>query len=564
MRTGAAMLMAMSAVVVVSMGTGPLASASEPHCTVVGTARPDRLVGTPGRDVICGGRGNDVIIGRGGEDELRGGAGNDDLEGGAGDDIVSGGSGKDILTGGGGSDRLAGDSGADEVWGGAGNDAQSGGGGDDVLGGAGGDDDLSGDDGGDDIDGGTGFNICDDPADANDQQVRCVADESTPVVAEVTASPATVDVSEAAQVVRLEAHVTDDTGVTSVQIGNLASLVSGTSRDGIWAATIRVPRYIAPGPRNVDIDVRDRVGRSTHVTAANAYTVLDTVSDEEMPVLQSMNLSTTAVDVRSAAQPVTATIHVTDDLAGPTDLALCPAHAFPGDTRSFHQSGPCVHMVQSSGTPTDSTWEATYVVPQGAPSGTWNFEVWINDAAGNHANDFWFGPDELASIGPTNEPRYRAIPDDGGVFSVQGTDHDPNAPVLTSLDINPSSVDTSTGAVRVGVDIAGTDVEGITGAGLFIAGWSGYPNNPNWGDWVQVAWVQDFQLVSGTPQNGVWHATFVVPGGTPDGTYFVQASESDSSHYESWVSPDSPWTTNNHLLTPELAPTGDRFLVANS
>ena len=70
--------------------------------------------------------------------------------------------------------------------------------------------------------------------------------------------------------------------------------------------------------------------------------------------------------------------------------------------------------------------------------------------------------------------------------------------------------------------------------------------------------------MSGTAEEGVWRATFVVPGGTPDGSYFIQATLQDSSHYESWVSPGSGWETNNHLFTPELAPTGLLFVVANT
>jgi Ca2+-binding RTX toxin-like protein len=518
-------------------------------------AGTDVVDGDVGNDRIDGGGGTDSLYGQGGADLLRGGSGLDSLQGGAdsdglygdaGSDTASGGTGNDVLTGGDGNDRLAGDSGTDKVDGDAG------------------DDDLSGGAGGDDVDGGAGFNVCDQPGAANDQQIRCVVDESKPVVEDVATIPSTVDVSAAAQSVRIEAHVIDDTGVKSVQIHNIARLVSGTSRDGVWATTIQVPRYITPGPRDVDVYVRDRVGRSTSATLTNAYTVLNTVSDQEMPVLQSMSLSTTAVDVRSASKPITATIHVTDDLAGATDLVLCPAHAFPSGTPKFRQAGACDSMEKTSGTPTDSTWKATYIVPKGAPSGTWNFQVWISDATGNAPNDFWFGPDELAAIEPTNEPRYRAIPDGGGTFAVQGTAQDLNAPALTSLNLNPSTVDTSTGAVQITADIAGTDIEGITGAGLFIHGYAGYPDNATWTDTVDVAWVQSFQLVRGTPQDGVWHATFVVPGGTPDGSYFIQVALQDSSHFESWVSPDSGWTTDSHLLTLELAPTGNHLVVVNS
>jgi Ca2+-binding RTX toxin-like protein len=595
-------------------------------CSIVGTMGHDVLSGTPGRDVICGLGGNDVINGRGGNDLIEGGAGDDSLTGGLGNDVIYGGAGRDSLVGGAGDDRLDGgldndglwgNDGADvlrggpgheEIYGGPGNDRINGGdgrdavmgqGGNDAVSGVGGNDDLrggtgadriyggdgadheAGDDGndvvsgnlGDDtlsgglgadvVDGGPGFNVCDAPSAITDTQFRCVIDMSNPVVGGVTVSPTTVDVSSEPQTIQSEAHVTDDTGVASVQIGDrMASLISGTPRDGTWATTIRVPRFISPGPRDIYVGVRDRVGRATSETFSSVFTVVNTVYDKEMPVLQSLSLNTSSVDVRTGAKQITATVHVTDDLAGAADVTLCPAHAFATGTPSFRMDVGCLGMSKTSGTRTDSTWEGTIIIPEGAPGGTWNVAVLITDAAGNFANDFWFGPDELAALGTTNEPRYKAIPDGAGMFTVLGSTPDSHAPVLTSLTLAPSTIDTSHGAVLVTADIAGTDVEGITDAELIISGYAGYPNNPT--DNVQIAWVQDFQRISGTAQNGVWRATFVVAGGTPDGTYFIQAILGDSANWESWVSSDSGWTTNNHVLDDTLAPTGTHFVVANS
>lgn len=589
----AALATAMATVVLTpsQADAGARTTATGQRCTIVGSNGRDVLKGTPGRDVICGRGGNDVIDGRGGNDVLDGGAGNDSmsgaggkdslyggpgrdsLDGGAGDDRLLGGrdndrlrgsSGKDVLSGGAGNETIAGGSGDDRISGGDGADTLTGEDGNDVVAGDGGDDDLSGGPGGDAVDGGPGFNVCDVPG-AGDSQLRCAIDTSKPAVGDITVSPSVVDVSSAPQLIQVRAHVTDDTGVKSVQIGtNLATLLSGTTRDGTWATTIRVPRFIVPGPHDLDLFVRDRVGRDNWVTKTGAYNVLNTVYDKEMPVLQSLSLSASSLDVRTAAKNISATVRVTDDLAGPTSLYLCPAHAMPTGAPSFRQSDGCMMMTKLSGTAVDSTWKGTLTIAAGAPSGTWNVEVWISDAAGNLPNDFWFGPDAFAALGTTSEPRYKAIPNGAGAFTVLGSTPDANPPVLTSLTMTPTTVDTSHGAVLVTADVAGTDVEGITGAALFISGYAGYPDNTSWTDLVQIAWVQEFQLISGTPQNGVWRAAFVVPGGTPNGTYFIQAAVKDSAHMESWVSSDSGWTTDSHVLTDALAPNGTHFVVANS
>ena len=541
-------------------------------CTVVGTAGNDVLAGTARRDVICGRGGNDTLRGGAGDDVLDGGTGNDRLVGADGRDLLLGGAGRDTLTGAAGSDRLLGGDGADVLTGGVGDDRLLGGDGPDLAtGGDGrdavlgqqGDDDLTGGTGTDDVDGGAGFNLCDVPT-AGDQQVRCAIDAAPPVVHEVIASPVSVDVSDEYQLVRVRAHVTDDTGVKQVQAGNAAALVSGSLRDGTWSGVIRVPRYITPGPRDLTIVATDRVGRTTYADRSDAYTVVNTVVDQEHPVLRSLTLSADSLDVRTTAKSLTGTVRITDDLAGADDVFLCPAHAFPSGEPSFRHAGACAFMPRTSGTATDATHRGTLTIPQDAPSGTWNVFVWIGDASGNFDTDFWLAPDQLRAEEEVFGPGLLAIPGGAGAFTVTGKDVDTHAPVLTALTVDPAPLDTSGGAVTVTADIAGTDVEGITGAELFISGYAGYPNNPTWTDTVDVATVLDFQRVSGTAQDGVWRATFVVPGGTPSGEYFIHAVLADSSHWESWVSPDSGMATSAHVLDDNLAPTGTRFVVANS
>ena len=100
--------------VVATAAPEPGQDVSLAHCTIVGTAGPDRLVGTDGDDVICG---------LGGDDILRGGAGNDILFGGLGMDRLYGGAGNDLLDGHKGMDRLDGGPGNDTIHGGPGTDS---------------------------------------------------------------------------------------------------------------------------------------------------------------------------------------------------------------------------------------------------------------------------------------------------------------------------------------------------------------------------------------------------------------------------------------------------------
>jgi Ca2+-binding RTX toxin-like protein len=565
------------------------------RCTKVGGSGANRIVGTPRNDVICGRGGNDTIYGGGGADVIDGGAGNDVIRAGAGNDRVYGGTGRDtlngddgadsmngqwdddVLVGGTGDDSLAGYTGTDRIDSGAGNDAVTGGAGPDTLAGGAGNDRMSGDDGGDiisgndgndvlagnadnddllggagsdRIDGGAGTNWCD--ATSSDSQTACKTDLQAPQAATLSLSRSTVDVSNGPVTITASVRVTDDTGVRQVQIGHVARLTRGTVRDGWWNATITIPQYSEPGLRAVDVSLTDRVGRSGQGFFPERITVVNSRPDRQPPVVRSMSVSPASVDVRAAAEEVTATMRITDDLAGVEGGYLCPAHLYAD---AFRQADACSSLERTSGTARDGLWTASYTVPRGAVGGQWNFQVWVEDASGNHPTQYYFGPDQLQwEAAHDVEPWGLPLPDGAGRFTVTGSS-DNNAPVLTSMTLSPPSVDVRTSSATVTVDLAATDLEGITSAGVSVAGETDQ-------GWIDLGSDSDPTLVSGTPEDGVWRLRLPIAQGTPPGTYRIQVWLEDVTHFTSWLSPgSSTYDSSQQLLTPEQAPTGSVLTV---
>ncbi len=129
--------------------------------TVLGGGGDDTIDGGTGDDLAYGGDGNDRVFGGSGRDTLYGDAGNDQIDGGDGNDALYGGTGDDTLLGGSGEDVLFGDEGNDSLSGGDGNDTLSGGLGADTLDGGVGNDSLSGGDGNDTLSGGLGADTLD-------------------------------------------------------------------------------------------------------------------------------------------------------------------------------------------------------------------------------------------------------------------------------------------------------------------------------------------------------------------------------------------------------------------
>ncbi|MFY0407617.1 calcium-binding protein [Solicola sp. PLA-1-18] len=529
-----------------------------------GDAGNDRLGVAGGDDVAEGGAGNDVLDGATGNDRLDGGDGNDSLYAGDGTDAADGGRGNDLVSGGAGNDDVDGADGADRVAGGPGADDGDGGPGPDVVLGETGDDTLGGGSGQDSVDGGPGFNLCDSPSETDDRQIRCALDTEAPVLRSSSLSRTTIDVSHGAQSITVTGHITDDTGVTTVTFaGSYAQRISGTTRDGVWRTTFTVPANYRAGDREVYARIWDRVGREGGYVPPLHYTVVNTVVDQEVPVVRSLTLDRTTVDARREMQWITATVRITDDLAGPSpDVLVCLSHAFPTGSPAFRRADDCSLLSKASGTARDSTWRGSILIPEGADNGTWNADVRVTDASDTHGTQTWWGPDSLAAQQPGGSAgsTLRALPDGAGRFRVIGSAPDVKAPVLTSVRMSPSTVDTTNGAKLVTADVAATDAEGIGEVALFIRGYSarGGPD-----DEIEIVANYRLTLVHGTPTDGVWRATFVVPGGTPNGTYPVEVRLQDRAHLESLTADGRGWGSP-HTFDASTAPTGTHFVVANS
>ena len=530
------------------------------RCTVVGTAGVDHLSGTAGHDVLCGLGGNDVLSGGGGDDVLDGGSGNDVLSGGLGNDSLSGGLGNDVLSGSDGADHLYGGVGADAEHGGSGNDVVYGQDGNDTLTGDSGSDSLHGGAGNDDLVGGSGAdqllgeagtNWC--TRDTTDTSVQaCVYDTQTPQAPGISLADYSVDVTSAAVPLFYRLHLTDDTGVVSVQV-NLAGRASfplrasGDVRDGWWNATTYVPRYLEPGRYDVDVFVRDRVGRTGSRTFSQVLTVADAAPDRALPTVASLALSRTSVDVRTSASSLTGTARVRDDRAGASDVEFCPVHLVEG---YWQNSLGCTIGEKVGGTATDAVFQAVMPFPEGTTGGDWEVELWVTDLPheGNYA--YWVGPGHYdLAVRQGEEAGYHPLPGGAGPFKVIGPG-DAHAPVLSTVTISPPTVDTLAAAQHVTVDVAATDVEGIGTVGVAISSRSDGSLQPYWGELAAPS--------SGTARDGVWRFTVVLPQGTPPGTYDLQVYLQDATHFRSWMSagannvgPDNP------AMTPAQTPGSD-------
>jgi hypothetical protein len=484
------------------------------RCTIVGTSHADVLVGTSHHDVICGLGGNDVIHGGGGNDTIDGGSGNDTLYGGADNDLLLGGSGND---------RLYGNAGNDRLYGGSGKNTLSGGGGKNTLSKTG--------NGPTPSTGSSGTCGASPAATKVAPAAVCTpdippVDTAAPVIVSATTTPSTVDVSNSDQTVTVSVHVTDDTAAVEVRgFGDglhpadsspidqaYGTLTSGTARDGIWTLSMIVYQGTAAGFGNLTLVTDDEFPH--YVTKQFAgVTVVDTDPDTTAPVVSDLTLSSTQVDVRNAAVALTVTAQITDADSGVDPSSLPWVYLYP--PTSYSTAAPLYSYWQRvSGTNRDGLYQLSYTLPQGTMGGTWSLvsSNSIHDRAGNTTG----GPTgtvDVISTAPVAPPTVVGVTADQPKIDVCPTGAD------EQIDVHVQGADS---AAAVEVDVTGPYGTFVTNAGL----------------------------VSGTPADGIWRATFPFSSTTPPGDYSITTVKITDRGQTT-----TDGTTGSFTIVPAGAPT---------
>ena len=248
-------------------------------------------------------------------------------------------------------------------------------------------------------------------------------------------------------------------------------------------------------------------------------------------------ISPTTIDTSTAAQTITVTATITDDVTGNgNSYAMFRS---PSGQNVYAWLDP-THRV--SGTPQNGTYTATVIVPEASEQGTWTLQsFWLTDRVGNNQN---LNTTQIANLGyPTT-------------FGQTGVG-DLSAPALTAFAISPTTIDTSTAAQTITVTATITD--DVTGNGNSYAMFRS-PSGQN-----VYAWLDPTHRVSGTPQNGTYTATVIVPEASEQGTWTLQellAHRPSRQQPKPQHHPDRQPRLPHHLYERALAQTRRHEVVA--
>ena len=332
-----------------------------------------------------------------------------------------------------------------------------------------------------------------------------VADSEGPVLSNFIVSPSTIDVTEGDVTITFFIDATDETGVTTTyrpQINNAATnaggpaannweLISGTNQDGTWQATMTIPSTQGASEWYLySQSFEDIYGYSSALETDSTggadnggLTVINSNSESNAPVLSNFTVSPDTVYTLDGDTVITFTIDATDETGVTTTYRPQINNA------ATNAGGPAANNWELvSGTTQDGTWQATMTIPSTQGTSDWylysqSFEdIWTNSAALETDN----------TGGAEN-----------GGLTVLAANSDTSPPVLSNLTVTPNKVNVSTGAKTVTFSIDAADGSGVTTT------YRPQINNAETNAGGPAA--EDWELVSGTTQDGTWQATMTIP-----------------------------------------------------
>ena len=226
--------------------------------------------------------------------------------------------------------------------------------------------------------------------------------------------------------------------------------------------------------------------------------------DWESPVVHEVRVDRTAVDVTSAAQTVTALLHVTDDTG--VDNAVAEAHAVDS-TQSVWSNG----SVRTSGTPRDGWWRVRLTVPRFVPAATWTLSLGASDRIGRGG-------------------------DAPQTWDLAVTDGRPDLarPVVRSFSVDRTTADVRSAPASMTVRVRATDdasgVEDVMACAV--------PLTPSLFD-THNDGCAGSNRSGGTALDGSWLIPFQVAQGAPSGTYAFRVCLDDKAlagRTQCWIS----------------------------
>jgi len=304
-----------------------------------------------------------------------------------------------------------------------------------------------------------------------------ISDSTGPEILSLSFGRSAIDTSSGDPDVSVTLHITDDlSGVNygyvylqtqaASQPNNTRSitcfvgqLASGSRIDGMFTGTCQFPHYAQSGTWYVyNLYTYDMVGNyrayNNSGSALPSFPATVAVTSPDRPVSTTPQLaeppivSPSSVDVSSAAQTVSVTVHVVSQ----SRFAYGYAYLYdPTSTQSV-----AVSFSRLSGTATDGVYLGTTTIPRYSRSGTWRLQyLYLFDESNNSTYYYWLPSGKQVYF--NNIFQQSATAPNAATLGVTSTPSDTTAPSLVYFNVAPSSIDVSTSSAYISYTLSGTD-----------------------------------------------------------------------------------------------------------
>jgi hypothetical protein len=285
----------------------------------------------------------------------------------------------------------------------------------------------------------------------------------------------------------------------------------GDGYDGVYSATVAFPLGSTLGDWKVEsisimanegwLDIGYSELETTYGTGSATIENVGLIEDTNGPEIVSWDFDQDSIDTDDEDQTLILTMHITDDISGvPENFSL--DFISPGESSSvifsmeLKDAGTCNDMyvgeVGNCGDKNDGIYESTVTtIPRWSAIGVWTLNYMTSDILGNSGT----------------------LPVDPVFFTNNADTEDLIDPVIKSFEIDKTSFDTSQGDVTITItmeledDLSGINIDR-------------YSSNINFRpvfEWNGGIQAEDFELVSGDINNGIFTAGIIIPQGSKPG-----------------------------------------------
>ena len=394
-------------------------------------------------------------------------------------------------------------------------------------------------------------------------------DTTPPALAGLVISPTTVDTSNGPVTISVEAHVTDDTGLsiggrvglsqivvtgpggqqTATAYLSQAQRVSGTALDGVYDTTLVLPWHAEPGNWNASVTLIDIAANTRTLTASDlagaglpSHITQTGPGDTTPPALVALAVAPSSVDTSLAPATIVLNARVTDDLSGVSDGIGRAASqiVLRGPTGTHHARATIDQSARVQGDALDGTYSVQVTLPRWSEQGTWTVEsVTLVDEVGNvavvSAPNVTFNQTGIGDIVP---PRFR------------------------SFSMSTTNVDVTKAPAGIAIQTRLTDDRSGLADGVNNSPSEVVFDSPS-GRQEIVAFLGLAQRAAGNALDGTYNQTLSVPAHAAPGTWTLrlgfaidQAGNSTVMHAADWTAAGFPATfTVVSDAPPDTGPT---------